>query len=186
MCALTSNSSHNSVQATGLDVESFIEQHAAEHEGFTGAGGGRLTRLRELACEAAQANADLAELIDMDRKIACFCNDLPECFRREEQMVFPALLRLKAQTHISSCKSGMVAARLRFMVAEQQMLLSTLADAITILQVHLSPAGPCESCHELLRETKSLESELAAHIHREQRVLFAWGAAREAELVQTK
>ena len=169
--------------ATTFDVELFIEHHTAEHEQFTGE---RLTRLRELACEAAQANGGVTELLDMDQKIACFCNDLPECCRREEQMVFPALLRLKSQTHITSCKAGMVAARLRFMVAEQQMLLSTLADAIQILQRHLSPAGPCELCHELLREARSLESELVVHIRREQEELFAWGISREAELVQTK
>jgi iron-sulfur cluster repair protein YtfE (RIC family) len=183
MGALMGKTSPDSFQATGFDVESFIEQHAAEHERFTGE---RLARLRQLACEAAEANAGVAELADMDQKIGCFCNDLPECFRREEQMVFPALLRLGSLARISSCKAGMVAARLRFMVAEQQMLLSALANAIEILERHLSPVGPCESCHGLLREAKSLESELVAHIRREQAELFTWGVAREVELVQDK
>jgi iron-sulfur cluster repair protein YtfE (RIC family) len=177
--------SHESSAAPAavFDVESFIDQRKAEHGHLTS---GRLARLRELAYEAADANSSIPELGEMDRKIACFCNDLPECCRREEQMVFPALRRLCLQSHISSCKAGMVAARLRFMVAEQQMLLSTLADAIEILERHLSPAGPCESCHRLLQEAASFALELGAHIRREQEELFAWGVAREADLVHKR
>jgi iron-sulfur cluster repair protein YtfE (RIC family) len=168
-------------RANDFDVEAFIEAHVVEHGRLMG---GRLARLRQLASDTAEANVVVAELAEMDRRIGCFCNDLPECCRREEQMVFPALLRLRSQIQISSCKAGMVAARLRFMVAEQDALLAALTDAIGIVKRNLSPAGPCESCHQLLREATSFESELVAHIRREQEELFAWAVAREAELVQ--
>jgi iron-sulfur cluster repair protein YtfE (RIC family) len=169
--------------AACFEVEPFIEARMAEHGHMIGT---PLTRLRRLACDAAEANTGVAELAEMDRKIACFCNDLPECCRREEQMVFPALVRLQSQTHITSCRAGMIAARLRFMIAEQQALLSELAGAIEIIERHRSPAGSCESCHELLREAQSFEGVLVAHIRREQEELFAWGVAREAELVQKR
>jgi iron-sulfur cluster repair protein YtfE (RIC family) len=163
-----------------FDPKAFIEQRRAEHEQFLG---GRLARLRELTCTAAEANARAADLADMDQKIACFCNDMPECCRREEQMVFGALLRLASQTHITACKAGMIAARLRFMVAEQRALLSLLDDAVKIVERNLSPAGPCESCHQLLAEANSFQAALVTHILREQQELFAWAIAREAELV---
>jgi iron-sulfur cluster repair protein YtfE (RIC family) len=169
--------------AEDLDVASFVADRVAEHHLLAGA---RLSRLRELASEAAEANGDVAELAAMDQKIAFFCNDLPECCRREESMVFPTLLRLCSQTHISQCKAGMIAARLRFMVAEQNALLSSLAAVIEIIGPKLSPAGPCESCHQLLQAAKAFQSELIAHIRREQDELFAWAVARETALVQIR
>jgi iron-sulfur cluster repair protein YtfE (RIC family) len=169
--------------AGDLDVASFVADRVAEHHLLAGA---RISRLRELASEAAEANADVAELAAMDQKIAFFCNDLPECCRREESMVFPMLLRLHSQTRISQCKAGMIAARLRFMVAEQNALLSSLAEVIEIIGRNLSPAGPCESCHQLLQAAKSFQSDLIAHIRREQVELFEWAVAREAALAQRK
>jgi iron-sulfur cluster repair protein YtfE (RIC family) len=169
--------------ATDFEVASFIEEQVAEHACLIGE---RLSRLRELASDAVAANADIAELAEMDQKIAFFCNDLPECCRREEAMVFPTLLRLRSQTHISSCKAGMVAARLRFMIAEQNVMLSALADVVEIVGRNLSPTGPCESCHQLLQAAKQFQSELVAHVQREQEELFVWAIAREAALVQTK
>jgi iron-sulfur cluster repair protein YtfE (RIC family) len=177
---MTATHSH---AGTDLDVANFIQERVVEHALL---GGARLARLRVLACEAAEANAGIPELAQMDHRMACFCNDLAECCRREEQMVFPTLLRLRSQTHITSCKAGMVAARLRFMVAEQQALLSALAEVIGMVERNLSPAGPCESCHQLLHEAKAYVSDLAAHVRREEDELFAWGVSREAVLVQNK
>jgi iron-sulfur cluster repair protein YtfE (RIC family) len=164
-----------------FDVSRFILDRAAEHHALLA--GSRLTNLRALATEASEANAQMPELAAMDHTVATFCNDLRECFAREESMVFPALLRLQTQTHVSRCQAGMIRARLRFMVAEQDALLLSLSDAGDIARRHLSPTGPCESCHQLLLAIESLQADLHPHVAREQDELFAWALAREDALI---
>jgi iron-sulfur cluster repair protein YtfE (RIC family) len=70
------------------------------------------------------------------------------------------------------------------MVAEQEAVAASLADAADIARQHLSPTGPCETCHELLVALESLESELTAHLRLEQDELFAWALAREEALIR--
>lgn len=164
-----------------FELSSFILDRAAEHHALLA--GTRLTNLRALAVEAAESNADVPELAAMDHTVATFCNDLRECFGREESMVFPALVRLETQTHVSRCHAGMIRARLRFMVAEQDALLASLSGAGDIARRHLSPTGPCESCHQLLLAIESLHAEVHAHVAREQDELFAWALAREDALI---
>jgi len=168
------------VSVSQLDVEAFVAQRTSEHQQWLG---DRLSRLRELAADAAASNSHIAEMATMDQKVAFLCNDLRECFEREESMVFPALVRLRQQTHISRCHAGMVRARLRFMVAEQEAVAALLAQATEIARRHLSPTGPCEACHDLIAALESLNAELTAHRRREQDELFAWALDREDQLI---
>ena len=166
---------------SSLDVAGFIDGRTAEHHKLLA--GSRVTNLRALAALAAEANPHIPDLAAMDHTIATFCNDLRECFDREESMVFPALLRLQTQTRVSRCQAGMVRARLRFMVAEQDAVLGSLSGAGDIARRHLSPMGPCESCHQLLLAIESLQAGLHAHVAREQDELFAWALGREDALI---
>jgi iron-sulfur cluster repair protein YtfE (RIC family) len=165
-----------------LTVAPWIEASRHQHIELLGA---RLTRIRLLACEAVEGNPGAADLAMIDRQVAMFCNDLRECCGREETMVFPALLRLREQTRISSCKAGMIKARLRFMTAEQTAVAAALRDIIAAARAHLSPGGPCELCHELLRACDALRVELEDHLRREQEELFAWAVAREEQLARS-
>src|SRR3954454_17144026 len=101
------------------DVSEFIDARIAEHHEMLG---DPLARLRKLAGDTAERNPDVPGLAAIDQMVAFFCNDLRECCRREETMVFPALLRLRAQTSIRDCHAGAVRARLRFAAAEQDAL----------------------------------------------------------------
>jgi regulator of cell morphogenesis and NO signaling len=164
-----------------FDVAGFIARRVTEHQQWLG---DRLARLRELAADAAAVNSSIPDMAEMDQTVAFLCNDLRECLEREESMVFPALLRLKEQTSVSKCHAGMIKARLRFMVAEQEAIAGSLASAADIVRLHLSPTGPCETCHELLIALESLQAELSDHLRREQDELFAWALAREEALVR--
>ena len=163
-----------------FDVEAFVAQRTSEHQQWLG---DRLSLLRELAADAAASNPQIAEMATMDQKVAFLCNDLRECFEREESMVFPSLVRLRQQTQVSRCHAGMVRARLRFMVAEQESVAASLAEAIQIARRHLSPAGPCEACHDLIAALESLDAELTAHRRREQDELFAWALDYEDQMI---
>jgi iron-sulfur cluster repair protein YtfE (RIC family) len=137
---------------------------------------GMLPRLRALASET-----DFAEI---DQRMGMLCNDLRECFAREESMVFPILLRFAEQTRISACKAGAIKARLRFMIAEQNAAANAVEQIISIIRRRLSPDGPCESCHELLRVLQPFEAVLHFHFRREQDELFAWAIEREEHLIR--
>jgi hypothetical protein len=81
--------------------------------------------------------------------------------------------------------AGMIKARLRFMTAEQTAVAAALRDIIAAARAHLSPGGPCELCHELLRACDALRVELEDHLRREQEELFAWAVAREEQLARS-
>lgn len=164
-----------------FDVDGFVARRVTEHQQWLG---DRLVRLREFAANAAAVNPSVAEMAELDQKVAFLVNDLRDCVAREESMVFPALARLREQTQVSRCHAGMVKARLRFMVAEQDALAASLAEAREIAHRHLSPAGPCETCHALVADLESLEVELTEHLRKEQDELFAWALAREESLVR--
>jgi regulator of cell morphogenesis and NO signaling len=143
-----------------------------------------LDALRRAACDVAEHNRLVPDLVTMDHQIALFCNDLRDCLAREESMVFPALLRLRDQRSISGCKAGAIKARLRFMSAEQNSLLDSISEIINLIRPHVSPAGPCESCHNLLRALHTVQTALTIHILREQDILFAWAIEREDQLIR--
>ena len=168
------------MEALEFDVEKFIESAIVQHKTLLG---DRLSRLRDISIETAGGNPDNPELATMDQKVAYFCNDLRECCSREQNMVFPAILRLKGQTQISQCHAGMMKARLKFMTAEHEAVLAALAEISEIATNHLSPKGPCESCHEMLKALKAYGPLLRMHFAREQDELFVWALRREQELV---
>jgi iron-sulfur cluster repair protein YtfE (RIC family) len=163
-----------------LDVMGCIAERVNEHRQMLGA---RLTSLRALSADATAGNPQVPGLTAMDQKVAFFANDLRECFTREESMVFPALLRLQAQVRVSHCQAGAVKARLRLMTAEQNALATALAEISEIATRHLSPGGPCESCHELVAALESLQVDLNTHFGNEQDVLFHWAHRREEALI---
>jgi regulator of cell morphogenesis and NO signaling len=103
---------------------------------------------------------------------------------REEQQLFPMLERLERQTHVTQCHAGMI--RSRIMMAERD--LARIRGVITRLhnlaQEHLSPAGACEACHDLLGITAAMLTDLREHTRKESEVLFPWAVAREAALVR--
>ena len=163
---------------TQTQLENFLAACDADHQRFVD----RLARLRAVAEEVAAGNPSVSALAEMDRKAALLCNDLRECCGREQALIFPMLLRLAAQSSISRCNAGMIRARLRFLIAEQEAALAGLGEIVATARRHLSPDGPCEACHELLELALGFEAELAEHIRREQDELFAWAIERENQL----
>ena len=141
-----------------------VDAVAADIIGYSGADEPVLTEIRQLvgglrACIEAQLD-------------------------REEQQLFPILQRLETQTHVTKCHAGMI--RSRIMMAERD--LARIRGVITRLhnlaQEHLSPAGACEACHDLLGITAAMLTDLREHTRKESEVLFPWAVAREAALVR--
>jgi iron-sulfur cluster repair protein YtfE (RIC family) len=172
--------------AVAADLQIFdpiaaIAHRVAEHKELLGE---RLNYIRARSIEAAAGNPSVPELGEMDQKVAFLCNDLRECCEREEKVVFPALQRLHAQASLSRCQGGAVKARLKFMRAEQDAVAAALAAITDIAHRHLSPGGPCESCHDLLVALEALQAALYRHFAKEQDELFLWALAHEEALMQ--
>ena len=103
---------------------------------------------------------------------------------REEQQLFPMLIRLEQQTQVTRCHAGMI--RSRIMMAERDLarirgVIRRLAD---LAEEHLSPEGSCEACHELLAIARAMLLDLAEHTRKESELLFPWAVEREAALVR--
>ena len=121
-------------------------------------------------------------------EIAQVANSLAACCEsqldREENVLFPMLQRLAQTTSISACRAGMI--RARVMIAERELarVRGTLQRLRELAEQHLSPAGPCEACHELLLVINPLMSDLREHTRKKCDLLFPWAIEREQALIQ--
>jgi iron-sulfur cluster repair protein YtfE (RIC family) len=105
-------------------------------------------------------------------------------FDYEQSSVFPALTRLETQSHISRCRAGMIAARVRWLLHEQATLLDAIAELQQDATQHLSPAGPCESCHALVRDLSHFQADLKRHVRDEKERVLDWAVLREKVLTE--
>lgn len=103
---------------------------------------------------------------------------------REEQLLFPMLERLEQQTVVTKCHAGMIRSRLMMAERDQARIRGVIARLIDLANEHLSPTGPCEACHELLKILADLQSDLHEHTRKECGVLFVWAVEREKLLAQ--
>jgi iron-sulfur cluster repair protein YtfE (RIC family) len=139
---------------------------------------------RDDGAEGQDGHAGHEAMVDIRQLIGGLWACVQGQLDREERIAFPSLIRLEKQTQVSRCHAGMI--RSQLMMAERDlarirgvmMRLRELAEEI------LSPAGPCEICHELLSVIDALLGDLQEHTRKESQLLFPWAIAREAELAR--
>jgi iron-sulfur cluster repair protein YtfE (RIC family) len=141
-----------------------------------------LPALIDLIDDVVAGNRQLPEAASLSLKATELGEQLRWLFEREEENLFPALIKLETQFRISPCRAGMVGARVRCMMREQERVLEIVIEMQRLATQHLSPAGPCESCHNLLAMLSDLRLDLEQHLRLERERLFNWALAREAML----
>jgi regulator of cell morphogenesis and NO signaling len=103
---------------------------------------------------------------------------------KEEKLLFPMLARLEEQTVVSKCHAGMIRSRLVMAERDAARIRGVLARLRDLAMEHLSPAGGCEACHELIAVLDDLAADLKEHTRKECDVLFPWAVRREMELAR--
>ena len=108
---------------------------------------------------------------------------IDEQLDKEEHALFPMLRRLEQQTVVTRCHAGMIRSRIGMAERDLARIRGVLARLRDLAQEHLSPAGPCEACHELIRLIDEVNRDLREHTRLECEIIFPWAVQREAALV---
>ena len=145
----------------------------------------QLPLLQKLTTEAAEANAAVApELTQLPELTANFVACVEAQLSREEGVLFPMIERLAEQTVVSPCHAGMIKSRISMAEREHARVHGVLTRMKDLAHRYLSPAGPCEACHELLDVLDAIERDLATHVSKERDQLYPQAVEREAALAR--
>jgi hypothetical protein len=97
--------------------------------------------------------------------------------------------RIEQATSLRPCHVGMMKARVRFAVMEQENVLVTLDALKSLSVVQLAPRGPCEICRSIAEALEELSGAVLQHHQFEQEYLFKRATDREdmlaAQIVET-
>jgi iron-sulfur cluster repair protein YtfE (RIC family) len=151
---------------------------------------GRLLRkvaaLEEAAADVARCNSQVPELRALPVQVRLFWSNFCALSEHEEHVVFPIVQRLPHKTVISPCHAGMIAARIKIVVRQQDALADALAEIGDVAKTHLSPAGPCETCHAFLQLLDTFQRDFGRYL-RDQRIqLLEPAIERERELARRR
>lgn len=177
------NTSDIPCTASAAEVESMaalIDDVVSTHHAFLRR---QLPRIDAIAGDIlAYDGADEPALVEIRQLIGGFRACVEQQLDREEKVLFPMLRRLEEQTVVTKCHAGMI--RSRIVMAERDLarIRGVIARLRELTHEHLSPAGPCEACHELLAVVDEVLTDLREHTRKECEVLFPWAVAREEEL----
>ena len=145
----------------------------------------QVARVEDIARDiAAYQGADEPALLEIRQLVGGLRACVETQLDKEEQALFPMLRRLEQQTIVTKCHAGMI--RSRIMMAERDLarIRGVMVRLKELAHEHLSPGGPCEGCHELLKVIDQILTDLREHTRLECEVLFAWAIEREAALVR--
>ena len=165
-----------------LDVEALLADVVETHHAYLRQ---QLQRVDAVAADIIGfSGADEPVLTEIRQLVGGLRSCIEAQLDREEQQLFPMLRRLGTQTHVTKCHAGMI--RSRIMMAERDLarIRGVIMRLHDLAQEHLSPAGACEACHDLLALTSAMLTDLREHTRKESEVLFPWAVAREAALVR--
>ena len=169
-------SQHAATAGAPPSIEQLIETASAAHVTLLS---GQVKLANDLAEQACGANPDQEDLLLLRHRTRLLAEDLSRLFEREEHGVFPMIRRLDQATSLRPCHVGMMQARVRFTVVDQEALLASLSKARSLSVVQLAPQGPCEVCRSLSQVLDELATELHRHHDFEQSVLFRRATERE-------
>jgi iron-sulfur cluster repair protein YtfE (RIC family) len=168
------------VTPDGTSIEALIDDITAIHH----------ARLREQVEKIDELTRDIAEYGDGGDpavlEIRQLVHGLAACVHAqltsEEQLLFPMLRRLQHQTHITTCRAGMIRSRVMITEREFARIRGVMLRLRQLAAELASPDGPCEACHDLLRVVDALLGDLGEHAEKELTRLYPWAVARERQL----
>jgi regulator of cell morphogenesis and NO signaling len=131
----------------------------------------------------AFGGADDPVLLEIRTLVSGLRACIDEQLDKEERALFPMLRRLEQQSVVTRCHAGMIRSRIQMAERDLARIRGVLVRLRGLAREHLSPAGPCEACHELIRVIDEVVIDLREHARLECEVLFPWAIEREAALV---
>jgi iron-sulfur cluster repair protein YtfE (RIC family) len=172
----STDSQPHAAAAAPVAIEQLIESACNTHRSLISGHGLRINDLAEQACRANPTQEDLLLLRHRTRLLG---EDLARLFEREEHGVFPMIRRLEGARSLRPCHVGMMRARVRFTVVDQEAILLTLSEVRSLTVVQLAPQVPCEICQAIALALDELSCELLRHHEFEQSILFRRATERE-------
>lgn len=144
------------------------------HHGFTKSEMARLQLLADKVLAAHGGNHP--ELVHLDELFTRLCDDLTPHMFREEQVLFPYILRLvEAAAHNRSvpfAAFGTVNNPVRMMMREHDTAGEILRELRALTSDYNVPADACISYRTLYHALEDFETDLHQHIHLENNILF--------------
>ena len=170
------------ILAHPTDAPALIADVVAVHHAYLRR---QLPRIDAVAADIiAFGGADEPVLIEIRQLVGGLRACIEQQLDREEQQLFPMLQRLATQTHVTRCHAGMIKSRIMMAERDLARIRGVIMRLCDLAAEHLSPAGSCEACHELLALTRAMLNDLREHTRKESELLFPWAIAREAALVR--
>ena len=152
-----------------------------KHHGFVR---GTVPRVRELLAKVkAKHGRNHPELADIEKKFLDLGQELSMHMQKEEQVLFPYIERLEGDVLAKRSPEqpffGTARNPIRMMMQEHDSAGELLQEMRKLSSGYQVPKEACESYRELYRSLEEFESDLHAHVHLENNILFPRTVALE-------
>jgi len=164
-------------EATMTELADHIE---ATHHSYLR---GELPRIAELSEKVKSAHHEAhPHVVDLAATYAALQAELESHMWKEESILFPMIRSLQASAALPESHCGSVANPIRVMECEHDNAGAALAKMRALTNGYTTPDGVCNTYRALMDALSGLETDLHAHIHKENSILFPKAIAREGEL----
>ncbi len=133
-----------------------------------------LPRINELVNKVADAHSDSPKANDLHELVGVvksLTGELQSHLMKEEQVLFPAILRAENENLTPDAVSGMEHP-MKVMEAEHDTAGDALARIYKLTDGHTSPEWACNTYRAMIDALATFEKDLHQHIHKENNVLF--------------
>lgn len=125
------------------------------------------------------------ELAEVRRIFESLRAELDAHMMKEEQILFPLIRRMDSSPSLEAAHCGSVRNPIRVMEHEHDSAGAALAQMRRLTNDFTPPADGCNTYRATLDSLAQLESDLHAHIHKENNILFPRAIELEATLART-
>ena len=133
--------------------------------------------------------ANHPEVIEIARHFEAVAAELQQHMAKEEQMLFPFILRLSEAKRegriVERAPFGSVQNPIRMMESEHQNAGDELYEIRSLSGGYAPPEDACTTFRVTYQELQSFEKDLHQHVHLENNILFPRAVALERELISS-
>jgi regulator of cell morphogenesis and NO signaling len=153
-----------------LSLTQLITHIVDTHHVFTKS---EMSRLRALVTKVIGAHgANHPELLTVGELFQRLCADLEPHMFKEEQVLFPYIIRMEKAETVLLAPFGTVKNPIRMMMMEHDTAGDILRKLRAVTSDYRVPSDGCISYQTLYQALQGLEKDLHQHIHLENNVLF--------------
>jgi regulator of cell morphogenesis and NO signaling len=153
-----------------LSLTQLITHIVDTHHVFTKS---EMSRLRALVTKVIGAHgANHPELLTVGELFQRLCADLEPHMFKEEQVLFPYIIRMEKAETVLLAPFGTVKNPIRMMMMEHDTAGDILRKLRAVTSDYRVPSDGCISYQTLYQAMQGLEKDLHQHIHLENNVLF--------------